>query len=525
MTPMDTRELLGSFYDEEFGFRLTNFSIKPVHVANGLARSLSGRTYDTTAVTRLVRRYVRNQRLGVDVERYPNAEVLADYARAFASTRGHEPDALKVTRLRALAFDVLAADGAVFPTLQSFTLSNERFVTGDPSDVRMGMFLSRLLTAEPTARTEAATYLLELLQSESDPWTTLALPMLAFGGAREESLGTEIAERIAKSDHLFEAANGQLASPMLRNLRDAYDRLARFERQSGSKLNSLRRLMLFGCFVLYVHAVSRWSEREDDKPRPPILLDLFDGDLISVADASRATLRAAGDAIEGVIRSRFHEHVITEYGTTDNQIRTALAEQGLADGLPYCDRHRENTAGRGACPLCHGHLVAVRYRIYCDGGTDPSDALARAMAEDGIDREKEAPIGSLIELGRRAGFLAPWSNQGRGGKLRKRYTATAEFLETLVAATVEPDEPAEFPEFLERLRHHFGVVVGRPEDDAVIRHTNLRDEEFWPPIVSINEEDLRRNVEEFRELLVESGYAKAYADGRTMVTTRPEGTL
>jgi hypothetical protein len=43
--------------------------------------------------------------------------------------------------------------------------------------------------------------------------------------------------------------------------------------------------------------------------------------------------------------------------------------------------------------------------------------------------------------------------------------------------------------------------------------------------VSINEEDLRRNVEEFRDLLVESGYAKSYADGRTMVTTRPEGVL
>jgi hypothetical protein len=253
--------------------------------------------------------------------------------------------------------------------------------------------------------------------------------------------------------------------------------------------------------VLHVHAVSRWSEREDHAPRPPILLDLFDGTLVSVADASRATLRAAGDAIEGVIRSRFQEHVVADYGTTGKQIEAALMDSGLGD------------------------RVEALYRTYREGGTEPADALARAMAEDAIDREREAPIGSLVELGRRAGFLAPWSNQGRGGKLRKRYTATAEFLETLVAATVEPDEPAEFPEFLERLRESFGVVVGRPEDDAVIRHTNLRDEEFWPAIVSINEEDLRRNVEEFRELLVESGYAKAYADGRTMVTTRPEGSL
>lgn len=501
MTTTDTKELLHSFYDEEFGFLLTNFSIKPVHVANGLARALTGRTYDTTAVTRLVRRYVRNQTLGVDEERNPNAEVLAEYAAAFAGPRGHEPDALKVTRLRSLAFDVLAADGAVFPTQQSFTLSNERFITRDPSDVGMGLFLARLLTTEPASRADAASYLRELLQSEDDPWTTLALPVLEFGEAREDAPSDDVRGRIDKSAHLLEVSDGEILSPTLRNLRHAYDRLARFERHSGSKLNSLRRLMLFGCFVLYVHAVARWSEAEGHAPRPPILLDLFDGTLVSVADASRATLRAAGDAIEGVMRSRFHEHVTAELGTTGKQIEAALLDSRL------------------------GERVKASYSTYRDGGTEPSDALARAMAEDAIDREREAPIGSLVELGRRAGFLAPWSNQGRGGKLRKRYTATAEFLETLVAATVEPDDPAEFPEFLERLRDYFGVVVGRPEDDAIIRHTNLHDEEFWPAIVSINEEDLRRNVEEFRELLVESGYAKAYADGRTMVTTRPEGSL
>lgn len=501
MTAADTKDLLEAFEDEDFGFRLTNFSIKPVHVANGLARALTGRTYDTTAVTRLVRRYVRNQKLGVDEERYPNAEFMADYAEAFDNSGSHPPDALRVTRLRSLAFDVLNADGAVFPTQQSFTLSNERFVTGDLSDVRTGLFLSRLLTAEPTERTDAATYLRELLQSESDPWTTLALPVLEFGEPREEAISGDVAERIARSAPLFETSNGRLLSPTLASLRDAYDRLARFEQQSGSKLSSLRRLMLFGCFVLHVHAVSRWSEREDHAPRPPILLDLFDGDLVSVADASRATLRAAGDAMEGMIRSRFLEHVVAQYGTTARQIEAGLQGSEI------------------------GERIKRAYETYCDGGTEPPAALARAMAEDAIDREREAPIGSLIELGRRAGFLAPWSNQGRGGKLRKRYTATAEFLETLVAATIEPDDPAEFPEFLDRLRDYFGVVVGRPEDDAIIRHTNLRDEEFWPAVVSINEEDLRRNVEEFRQLLIESGYAKAYADGRTMVTTRPEGSL
>jgi hypothetical protein len=501
VTTISSKDVLEGIFDEEFGFRLANFSIKPVHVANGLARSLIGRTYDTTALTRLVRRYVRNQKLGVDEERYPNSEVLADYSSAFASSKGRDPDALKLTRLRALAFDVLAADSAVYPDRQSFTLSNERFVTADLSDNRMGLFLARLLTAEPKTRMDAANYLRELLQSEGDPWTTLALPMLDFGDARDETPSAEVAVRIARSDHLFESSESELASPTLRKLRDAYDRLARFERLSGSKLNSLRRLMLFGCFVLHLHAVSRWAERDGQAPRPPILLDLFDGTLISIADASRTTLARAGDAIDGVIRARFREHVVSEFGTNAKHIEGNLGDADL------------------------GTKVSTLYATYCAGGTEPVDALARAMAEDAVDGIREAPIGSLIELGRRAGFLAPWSNQGPRGKLRKRYTATAEFLETLVAATVEPDDPTEFPEFLERVRDYFGVVVGRPEDDAAIRDTNLRDEEFWPSVVSINEEDLRRNVHKFRELLVESGYAKAYADGRTMVTTGPAGSI
>lgn len=213
MTLIDTKEFLLNVYDEELGFRLTNFSIKPVHVANGLARALTERTYDTTAVTHLVRRYVRNQKLGVDEERYPNAEVIRDYAPAFERVKGQDPDSLKVTRLRSLAFGVLAADDAVFPTQQSFTLSNERFVTGDPSDVRMGVFLARLMMAEPTQRTEAAAYIRELLQSETDPWTTLALPMLALGEAREVAPSADVLELIAKSDGLFATTDGYLASP------------------------------------------------------------------------------------------------------------------------------------------------------------------------------------------------------------------------------------------------------------------------------------------------------------------------
>lgn len=72
MTHIEPKELLHEVYDREFGLLLSNFSIKPVHVANGLARELTRRTYGTKALNRTLRRYVRKQKRGVDQELKPS---------------------------------------------------------------------------------------------------------------------------------------------------------------------------------------------------------------------------------------------------------------------------------------------------------------------------------------------------------------------------------------------------------------------------------------------------------------------
>ena len=196
--------MLQDVCDREFGFQLLNFSVKPVHVANGLARALTQRSYKTDALARTLRRYVVKQQLGVEQERHPNSEILERYGDAFDSRQGSEPDLQRLSRLRALSLDVLGADNAVFDQedKSSYTLTNERFVTRDPSDRRSGLFLARLLQAEH-GDTEAANLLLDLLKSEEDAWTTLALPLLQFGAVREESNEGEAAERAAMADHLF----------------------------------------------------------------------------------------------------------------------------------------------------------------------------------------------------------------------------------------------------------------------------------------------------------------------------------
>lgn len=495
-TPLP-RAAIQQIYDAELGLRADNFSIKPVHVANGLARALTGRTYKSAALQETLKRYVQNQRAGkVREERHPTAEVLERYPSAFAGGQASDPERVNV--LRTLSGGLLNADDGVYdsPDQSSYTLSNERFITRDPSDYRAGLFLARLLTAGDGG--DAADLLVECLRDESDPYTSIAMPMLSLAEAREETAAGD-QRQLAGLERIFAIdADGRLQSETLADIRSSFDRLARFERQQGSKLNTLRRLVLFGCFAIHVHLISRWSQSVTGAPRPPILVDLFDGARLPLRDASRSTLIAAGESINGLVSTRLRERFA---GWDDDIVFTLLDDPRFA--APKLKEVR--------------HSYDALRRV----GEAPGDALAEAYLEVGYEMDGGAPIGYLTELGRRAGYLTPWAAQGRGGKTLKRYGITAEFLETLVAATIETDEPATADQFLELLRARFGLVAGRAVDDEVVRRNNLLGEPWGSP-TSVAEEDLRMNVTALKNALVETGYAKAYADGQTVVTANPD---
>jgi hypothetical protein len=483
-----------TFYAEQFGVLPTSSVIKPVHVANGLARSLTGRSYRSVALARSLRRWIRDQKTGLDDERNPTSEIIRDFGAAFGARKqdGDLPvDALN--DLRTLLRDVFAADGAVFgdPDKSSYTLSNERFSTNDPSDRRVGEFVARVLLVGPPPH-EAAERLRHLLATETDAWTTLALPLLALTETPREA---PLAKSQTEDPLLRCDEQGRLVSPVLRTLRECLDRLARFDQAEGSKLNALRRLVLFACFAVHVHLIARWAESDSAAPRPPILIDLFDGARASLRDASRATLRSGGAAIEALVVASVVQH-----------LQNAFPEpQAALDGLTAQSRL----------------AVEKRLSVYLQGETSAHQAVAQSLFDIGCEEIGAHPANFLSELGRRAGYLTPWANEGRGGRLQKRYGITAEFLEILVGATVDPGEPLDFDEFLDRLRENLGIVAGRPDDSAAIRANNLRGRAFGTP-VAFSEEDLRQNVAALRRLVVESGYAKSYADGRTMITTTPE---
>lgn len=503
MSEVETpKELLRRIYDEEFGFIPTNTSMKPVHVANGLARRVLGKQTDFRPLARLLRQYVDNQRGGFKEERNPNSAILTDYGDRFTDRFGNPPSDDAMTRFRSLAKDTLGADDAVFfPTLASFTLSHHSMVTADISDNGSGDFVAGLLMAgAPTHPDIGASLMRDLLASDADPWTTIGWPLLDAGEEQDAALGATAQLRADRSAKLLATdKKGVLVSPTLRVLRERYDQLAEYEAAHGSKLTTLRRLVLFGVFATHLHIIRRCHDVIPTGPQPPLLLDLFDGRRRSLREASAATLQAGFRAIEQLVVHRIHEHL--DDVTNDDPA-------GYVDALPDADQWN-----------------ALRTEFEAQAvGNEPLDALTESFWKVGYSRvgPKEVqgfPWNTLLALGRRSGYLLPYDNRGRGGKEHKRYGANAEFAELLVASTVAPGDPVDFDEFLDRLRDSFGIVIGRTADFDVIRHNDLHPGNAVRRSVSVIESDLRANLHAFRDLIIDIGFAKSYADGRTIITT------
>lgn len=494
-------QLLRRIYDEEFGFLPTNASMKPVHVANAMARRIVGIQSDHTPLARVLRQYVDNQRGGFKEERNPNSTILAEYGDRFADRFGNPPSDEAMTRFRSLAKDTLGADDAVFPTQASFTLSHARMITAELSDNGSGDFLAALLTAgAPKQPTKAATLLADLLNSDTDPWSTIGWPLLDLAEEREAISGATAqvrSERIAAM--LSCDKKGRLTSPTLRVLRERYEQLAEYEAAFGSKLTTLRRLVLFGVFTLHVHMVRRCNDVVTDGSLPPLLLDLFDGHRRSLREASAATLQGGFRAIEQLVLHRIRGHLEEICGKSPDKYIASLPEGKESDAI----RAEYGAQLTGSSPL--GALTEAFWKVGYSG-----------VGPEGV---QGFPWNSLLALGRRAGYLLPYDNRGRGGKEHKRYGANAEFAELLVAATVTPGDPLDFDDFLDVLRTSFGIVVGRTVDFDVIRHNDLRPGASVRRSVSVIEADLRANLVAFRDLIIDIGFAKSYADGRTVVTT------
>lgn len=473
------------FFDqtvEETLFYSPKIEIKPVHLANGLFRAVCGKFAEA-----------RDQHIAIYPKAYPNSNVNE--------------------QIRGVLNNILSADGALFARAQmsSYTLSHVSHITSDNHDRRTGEWLFTVLTYDNGDGPSPALQLLRALLNQddrqrSDEVSTLTLPLTK---SSYELRDFKLQMPVQRPSSLEVDETGTFCDPLLYSIRKGFDYIAEHDRGKGNfgeKLDTLRRLVTWGCFSIYLHLANSGSL--DREKRVPIMLCMLESPSPTLRQASTQSYQWVGRSIDKFFRTAIRDTLnrIAEegiYGSweTDADIRQQIqtmtwkassgrmqqAEARLAKYTPQCllfyDSYLSDTANQS-----------------------PRAAFANAAA-DMIDQiVSSSPTAVAHNLGTRIGLLSP------GPYSRKRYTAVPDLLEVLVRATIPPQEQWTIDELAHYWANHYGLLFGALGDE----NAQLAE---WG-INAIDGSSLYDNTDALATILELSGYARRYADGVILVSVR-----
>src|SRR5450759_1726609 len=220
------------FFDkmiEETLFYSPKIEMKPVHLANGLFRAVCGKFADAS-----------DQHMVV----YPKGN----------------PDSNVNEQIREVLNSILSADGALFgkARMSSYTLSHVSHITSEDHDRGTGEWLLAILSHDDgNGPSPALALLRELLNQDnrqrSDEISVLTLPLTK---ANFELRDFHPRMPITCPSSLRVNETGAFCDPLLYSIREGFDRIAEYDRDTGrysGKLDTLRRLVTWGCFSVYLH--------------------------------------------------------------------------------------------------------------------------------------------------------------------------------------------------------------------------------------------------------------------------------
>jgi len=132
---MNIGEVLNGVYDDDIGWRPASGAIKPVHVANGIIRSVQGRYYDLDLLGSFA---VWWKQKNHQIDETRTFDALKNRANGRLGYLGSNKDLFEKTRRFALRF--LATDRALFPSTDhsSFSLTCGRMRLAIPATTGWG---------------------------------------------------------------------------------------------------------------------------------------------------------------------------------------------------------------------------------------------------------------------------------------------------------------------------------------------------------------------------------------------------
>lgn len=489
---MHIGQVLDTVFDNYVGWRPSSGNLKPVHLANGLLRSLCGEHGDVRRLHEFVVWW--HQGKVPNDERSFDALMAADGDGVYRAFKDHPSQLFEQARVYTLG--LLGCDGALFPTHDnsSFTLTCKQMITRDHNDRHLGDFVAQMILGESSLAEIIRGYA-DVAQPQ-DPITALAWPLLR-GQPRKHT----------RSNRPTELKRQRVHAEYLAQVRDAADCLATHEQRQGNHLRALQRVVQFGSVAVLAHAQALAATGKLDR-RVPLLVAMGSSRQTDIALASERSLEANIRAFERWLGDRLAERITRgdplapeedplPAGTTNAKtIRAVLSRICVAE-QPHDEPGDEIVEGRMA--------TYNRLKEELEG---PAEILAHTLVDCYAREYKKSggPRQFLVKLAHRCGLAYPYK---QGNAKSKRIRPTVLVLDTLVRACVAAGESVPIDVFLERLWDRFGLIVGGRRDDV----DGWDDAEALTRAgISLDADDLGANTEALIDELAAMGLARRYPD-------------
>ncbi|WP_430912160.1 hypothetical protein [Methylobacterium sp. sgz302541] len=495
-------EVLDRVYDEEVGWRPVTGTIKPVHIANGMFRALTGRQHDISRIIAFIVWWrKKNEKLRHEQRTF--ARLVTDQPEGpFACFR---TDERRFDQARDFARAILGTDSAVFPDADhsSLTLTCAQMISPDEFDRGLGAFAAALVGgASGDAPLAAAVRSALDVDQPDDPVSTLVWPLLDHRGRSVTVAAPPAMDSLAAR-----------APDYIAQLQAAAACLATHEANQGNRLRTLQRAVHFACVSTQSHVQALVAEGVL-ADRIPALLAVRSPTGSALTTASETTLTLLHDRFEDWLRDRLAARIAAgqplHRGETIDLavLRPSAAVERLDEVLrdigPY---------GRGQGQLTDEVLkhrfedLEEALRLHPEP-TERAAALAHAIwAAYRREYGSGGPRQYLLRIGRWSGLIYPHF-QGPG---QKRVRPTVALLDMLVRSCVPCGESVPLEDFLERLWLRFGLIAGGrgdgQHDAALLRRHG----------VDLDANRLVENTEDLVDQLAALGLARRYADNVTFV--------
>lgn len=501
---MKFQHIFNNIYDEEIGYKLSTGNLKPAHIANGFAKSVLNKTFDTKSIQHVIRDWAKYRdpvygsygpypdrdynTLVNDVNHSNHLPQFEDYKDDYEN---------EFSNLRKAIFSIINADDAFYAfkgsKLLSASYSSEFLITSDQTDQGLGSFLANLFSNTDLKKI----FINKMTNNKNyDPISTLLLPLIG----KSKEFDSKNFNKVLNKEHQKE---------FLSMISKLSENLCSYE-NSNNHLRTIKRFIHFVCMTPFFHIQSLSADGILNKRHPVLLTTDINND-------SEISL-LSNQSIDNIY-NRFNDWLINklelklkngEYldiAEKDNKPLIKCPNDNLTDEKIMEWINNENNfeypSANNKVKFKNQRINLFKRRCKIMENDNIHHILATTLHDIFNIESKYSPKTFINKLSKRLGLFYPNYKETD----YTRMYVNSSIRDLLVKLNLKKDEIIPLPIFLHRLWNNLGIIIGGDNDHSLLNSFGL----------NIEPKILKMNKDKFVDDLVNMGLARKYADNETLI--------